>query len=89
MTAYDTIVIGAGHNGLVCATYLAKAGQRVLLLEAADTLGFMPRWRIRSVTFRARSLATWTCKGMALIRDPLHCRSLVLVTMSLSLFTTG
>ena len=39
MTAYDTIVVGAGHNGLVCATYLAKAGQRVLLLEAAETVG--------------------------------------------------
>ena len=39
MTAYDTIVIGAGHNGLVCAAYLAKAGQRVLLLEAAESAG--------------------------------------------------
>ena len=36
---YDTIVIGAGHNGLVCAAYLAKHGQRVLLLEASDTVG--------------------------------------------------
>ena len=36
---YDSIVIGAGHNGLVCATYLAQGGQRVLLLEAADAPG--------------------------------------------------
>lgn len=36
---YDTVVIGAGHNGLVCAAYLAKAGQKVLLLEAADRVG--------------------------------------------------
>jgi phytoene dehydrogenase-like protein len=36
---YDTIIIGAGHNGLVCAAYLAKHGQRVLLLEASDVAG--------------------------------------------------
>ena len=39
MQDYDTIVIGAGHNGLICATYLAKKGQRVLVLEASETLG--------------------------------------------------
>lgn len=27
---YDVIVVGAGHNGLTCAAYLAKAGKRVL-----------------------------------------------------------
>ncbi|NCF73003.1 MAG: FAD-dependent oxidoreductase [Gammaproteobacteria bacterium] len=36
---YDSIIIGAGHNGLVCAAYLAKSGKRVLVLEAADTSG--------------------------------------------------
>jgi len=36
---YDSIIIGAGHNGLVCAAYLAKAGQRVLVVEAAGELG--------------------------------------------------
>jgi len=34
-----TIIVGAGHNGLVCAAYLAKAGRDVLVLEAADRVG--------------------------------------------------
>ncbi len=36
---YDAIIIGAGHNGLVCATYLAKAGRSVLMLEANKQVG--------------------------------------------------
>ena len=39
MTSYDTVIIGAGHNGLVFAGYLAKRGQRVLLLEASEDCG--------------------------------------------------
>ncbi len=35
----DAIIIGAGHNGLVCANYLAKAGKSVLLLERSSQVG--------------------------------------------------
>jgi beta-carotene ketolase (CrtO type) len=49
MQIYDVILIGAGHNGLVCAAYLLKAGYSVLLLEkrpvpggAATTEAVMP-----------------------------------------------
>ena len=53
MQTYDNIVIGGGHNGLICATYLAQKGQSVLLLEATDGLGglastreFYPGFRV-------------------------------------------
>ncbi|MGZ7023297.1 MAG: phytoene desaturase family protein [Ilumatobacteraceae bacterium] len=36
---YDAMVVGAGHNGLVCAAYLAKAGLRTLLVEARSSVG--------------------------------------------------
>ncbi len=36
---YDVVIVGGGHNGLTCGAYLAKAGQRVLLLEARDVVG--------------------------------------------------
>src|SRR5688572_33164794 len=36
---YDVVIIGAGHNGLTCGAYLARAGLRTLVLERRDVVG--------------------------------------------------
>src|SRR6202043_1265557 len=38
-TRYDVVILGAGHNGLVAASYLGRAGLRVLLLEKNNYIG--------------------------------------------------
>jgi phytoene dehydrogenase-like protein len=39
MSSYDAVIIGAGHNGLVCGAYLAKAGLKVCVLERRSLVG--------------------------------------------------
>ena len=36
---WDVVIVGAGHNGLACAAYLARAGKRVLVLESRTRVG--------------------------------------------------
>src|ERR1700678_3508235 len=39
MSSYDVVIVGGGHNGLVCAAYLARAGLRTLVLERRHLVG--------------------------------------------------
>jgi phytoene dehydrogenase-like protein len=57
-SSYDAIVIGAGHNGLVCAAYLQKKGLKVLVLERTDRVGgacvteeLFPGFRISTASY--------------------------------------
>ena len=56
---YDVIVVGGGHNGLICATYLAKAGRNVLVLEANKTLGGAAATREFAAGFSVSACAHW------------------------------
>jgi len=53
----DAIIIGAGHNGLVCAGYLARAGLKVLCLESAEFAGGMAAPRTFGGGYKISGLA--------------------------------
>lgn len=68
-TSYDAVVVGAGHNGLVAAFYLAGAGRRVLVVERREIVGgacvteeFAPGYRASTGAYILSMLrpAIWT-----------------------------
>lgn len=61
---YDAIVIGAGHNGLVAAAYLAKAGQKVLVVERSDAIG--------GAAVSEHPWAGWTVSAASYVVSLLH-----------------
>ena len=57
MKSFDAIIIGGGHNGLVAAGLLAKAGRQVIVLEASDAVGGGARTREFHPGYKASGLA--------------------------------
>lgn len=73
---YDAIIIGAGHNGLVCGALLAKAGKKVLILEAREQVGgaaitrkFADGFSVSACAHLLYQLQPQVCKDLALSID--------------------
>src|SRR5689334_3814661 len=73
--AYDAVVIGGGHNGLVTGFYLARAGMRCLVLERRDILGgacnteeFAPGYRASTGAYVLSMLREGIWRDMRLVQ---------------------
>src|SRR5919108_6445008 len=76
MGDYDAIVVGGGHNGLVAAAYLARAGHRTLVCEAREVVGgaavterpFGPDYKVTSLSYVVSLLAPAIVRDLDLAR---------------------
>ena len=75
---YDAVIVGGGHNGMVCAFYLAKRGRKVLVLERRDVVGgaavteeFHPGFRNSMAAYTVSLLAPQVINEMELGRHGL------------------
>ncbi len=87
----NIVIIGGGHNGLVCAAYLAKAGKKVTVLEAAGEVGgaavtreFAPDFRVSSCAHLLNLLDKNIAKDLQLEKHGLVMAKSGLSTISLS-----
>jgi phytoene dehydrogenase-like protein len=95
-TRYDCIVIGGGHNGLVCAAYLARGGRSVLVLEAAERVGgaaatreFAPGFRVSACAHLLHLMPEDLIHDLSLGVHGLHLAAERLPTTALSLDGSG
>lgn len=90
---YDSIIIGGGHNGLTCAAYLAKAGQRVLVLERRHVLGgatvteeHLPGFKYSACSYVVSLLRPWIVRDLEL---PKHGYSVIPLEETFTPFPDG
>jgi phytoene dehydrogenase-like protein len=77
---YDVVVVGGGHNGLVAAAYLAKAGLRVCVCEAREVVGgaavsehpFGPDYTVTSLSYVVSLLPPALVRDLDLVRHGYH-----------------
>ena len=79
MPKYDVAIIGGGHNGLVCAAYLARAGRKVIVLERRERVGgaamteeVFPGFRFSVFSYVVSLLRPEIIRDLELPRHGLH-----------------
>jgi phytoene dehydrogenase-like protein len=77
--SFDVIIIGAGHNGLVTAAYLARAGRRVLVVESRDLVGgcavteeIWPGYRVSTASYLSSLMQEKVVRDLELERFGYH-----------------